>query len=594
MTDGEVTRSRYLKIERESARGEFWLERRALKVHVFQTYTVSTVEGSRSGGRGGWSWNACSRPDCLAEALSEGECCFVHADPGRRQSHLATIADTAGRLSLNGAMVAQHDWDEIAESPIFAAKVVRAELMLIGAEISALLRISNTTFLNSIDLTGATFSEVRVNNCDMRGSVRCRFGRVPNAVMQWHECKFGQEVDFTFFQNTEQSLAFTSCEFESKFAANASHAKWMIRDSVFDGDAVFRGSQGILDLSGSEFRRGIDVSEVDCQSFNGLRIKVASESRLGPLKANSMTLASAEFGQRVHIDVEATEVDLRGAELRAGGLLHVNASVLRLENVTVGGPLKVVGDPIRKAAVWGFLNTDAGLMTLSYVDLQRCSFYGAHGVSAIEVDTTCSLPKPPWWARGRRVIADEFAWRATRSILKYGWTLEGVEISVKAPEPRKGVPRKVLLRPLRPEQVGAIYRELRRSLESKSDMSAAADFYYGEMEMRKWSATGLERFLLWAYWLVSGYGLRPERAIACWIALVGLASWGTYALQAFGSFKEALVFAARAAVPGVANLKPPTIAAVSIVEIHLRVLGPSLLGLLFLALRAKLMRKPSE
>ena len=38
---------------------------------------------------------------------------------------------------------------------------------------------------------------------------------------------------------------------------------------------------------------------------------------------------------------------------------------------------------------------------------------------------------------------------------------------------------------LQPAQVAAVYRDRRRSFEAKSDEPGAADFYYGEMEMRR-------------------------------------------------------------------------------------------------------------
>jgi hypothetical protein len=72
-----------------------------------------------------------------------------------------------------------------------------------------------------------------------------------------------------------------------------------------------------------------------------------------------------------------------------------------------------------------------------------------------------------------------------------------------------------------PEDVAALYRQLRKALEDGKNEPGAADFYYGEMEMRRHDRTGTplgERSLLWAYWLVSGYGLRASRAVA-WLAV---------------------------------------------------------------------------
>src|SRR5512133_964204 len=53
-----------------------------------------------------------------------------------------------------------------------------------------------------------------------------------------------------------------------------------------------------------------------------------------------------------------------------------------------------------------------------------------------------------------------------------------------------------------------------------------ADFYYGEMEMRRQdpSTPWPEGVILWLYWLVSGYGLRGLRALASLaVVVLGLA-----------------------------------------------------------------------
>ena len=72
----------------------------------------------------------------------------------------------------------------------------------------------------------------------------------------------------------------------------------------------------------------------------------------------------------------------------------------------------------------------------------------------------------------------------------------------------------------RPGDVAAIYRQLRKAFEDSKNEPDAADFYYGEMEMRRHdrSRPKAERSLLWLYWLLSGYGLRASRALICLLA----------------------------------------------------------------------------
>ena len=66
-----------------------------------------------------------------------------------------------------------------------------------------------------------------------------------------------------------------------------------------------------------------------------------------------------------------------------------------------------------------------------------------------------------------------------------------------------------------PEDVAALYRQLRKVFEDGTNEPGAAALSYGECEMRRHEITGTnkgERFLLRGHWLLSGYGLRATRA----------------------------------------------------------------------------------
>lgn len=72
-----------------------------------------------------------------------------------------------------------------------------------------------------------------------------------------------------------------------------------------------------------------------------------------------------------------------------------------------------------------------------------------------------------------------------------------------------------------PDDVTAVYRQLRKAFEDSKNEPGAADFYYGEMEMRRHdrdNTSRSERVLLHGYWLLSGYGLRASRAAGWLIA----------------------------------------------------------------------------
>ncbi|MFI5582980.1 hypothetical protein ACIA8N_34230 [Streptomyces sp. NPDC051822] len=66
-----------------------------------------------------------------------------------------------------------------------------------------------------------------------------------------------------------------------------------------------------------------------------------------------------------------------------------------------------------------------------------------------------------------------------------------------------------------PLQLALVYRALRKAFEDGKHEPGAADFYYGEMEMRRHAddISRSERSLLTAYWALSGYGMRAWRAL---------------------------------------------------------------------------------
>src|SRR5207247_1832121 len=90
-----------------------------------------------------------------------------------------------------------------------------------------------------------------------------------------------------------------------------------------------------------------------------------------------------------------------------------------------------------------------------------------------------------------------------------------------------------ITRTLDAREIAGIYRSLRKGREDNKDEPGSADFYYGEMEMRRQPparspgrAPGRltqdrgERAILWMYWLVSGYGLRASRALIGLVATI--------------------------------------------------------------------------
>jgi hypothetical protein len=103
--------------------------------------------------------------------------------------------------------------------------------------------------------------------------------------------------------------------------------------------------------------------------------------------------------------------------------------------------------------------------------------------------------------------------------------------------------------PYGPAEIAGVYRALRKGREDNKDEPGAADFYYGEMEMRRHDRTKPrpERFVLFLYRLTSGNALRASRALAWLACILGVA---TILLAAFGLEQPATVPAVQATIAG--------------------------------------------
>jgi uncharacterized protein YjbI with pentapeptide repeats len=190
----------------------------------------------------------------------------------------------------------------------------------------------------------------------------------------------------------------------------------------------------------------------------------------------------------------------------------------------------------------------AGDLVLSGVGLEDCAFAGAHGLDKLRIGATCSFQRPPAWPSRtwrlftvRQVTFEEAQWRQAHT---RGWA--STSTTPTASE-KPSNPDSTDEEPSNPEptalEIAGIYRDLRKGLEDAKDEPGSADFYYGEMEMRRLAArdhrqqktdhngargrqpSWTERRLLDAYWAVSGYGLRAWRALtALAILLLGCAA----------------------------------------------------------------------
>lgn len=290
------------------------------------------------------------------------------------------------------------------------------------------------------------------------------------------------------------------------------------------------------------------------------------------------------------------------------GIPHLSNEKLaqQEEQIAKGWRHVPLGERSERPQLLSLRRANVAGLELSNVSAIDCRFAGAHSLDKLRLESDVSFTfAPVSLGSGRRnfdwrqVIAEERAWRAGRSRSRR-W--------VAPPWPdwlddeRPGV--------LDPGQIAGLYRALRKGREDAKDEPGAADFYYGEMEMRRRALTPrtgdpdsesavasrgrVERAILTAYWLVSGYGLRAWRAVACLaivIALLALAFHyvGFTVAPSPATYWTSLLYAFRATL-SLTDSDVKLTAWGQLLQSVLRLTGPVLLGLALLALRGRVKR----
>ncbi|WP_413098521.1 pentapeptide repeat-containing protein [Streptomyces sp. Inha503] len=364
----------------------------------------------------------------------------------------------------------------------------------------------------------------------------------------------------------------------ARFAGDARFHRTRFADDARFGGARFSGIVG-FDLA--QFRGGAlfsqaqftDVARFDAALFSGTarfegtrfaddawfhlaqfsgdalfpQARFTAMSWLGPVVcAKTVDLSGALFEAPVTLEIAAREVRCERTRWESTATLRLRYATVDLSHAVLFFPVAVNAHPVpfthsstradesllagaqhgvRVASVHG---VDATYLVLTDTDLSDCLFSGSFHLDQLRLEGRCNFAATPtglhfrrsiwpyWWTR-RRTLAEEHHWRAQTAG-------QSPSSSGQAPSPRHwrtGPHHPDPGRTPDPEHLAALYRQLRKAFEDSKDEPGAADFYYGEMEMRRHDRVGTppgERGLLWGYWLTSGYGLRASRALV-WLAV---------------------------------------------------------------------------
>jgi uncharacterized protein YjbI with pentapeptide repeats len=284
----------------------------------------------------------------------------------------------------------------------------------------------------------------------------------------------------------------------------------------------------------------------------------------GPLRVRrQLNLDQATFKQRVQIKAAAATLCACQARFPSGVQFRLRWAQVVLDDADLAAPSILTGVPPSadldfdrftrrwrrlpprqgrdgRPRVLSLRRADVAGLTIANADLRACRFLGAHNLDKLRVEGDASFGYTPssWRWTTRQTLAEEHHWRDRRTAAadatppstgRGGWY-----------PARYRSPDWFAVEEVSPAQIVGLYRALRKAREDNKDEPGAADFYYGEMEMRRharheqareerrrrhwgtWSAARVEHAILWLYWLVSGYALRAWRALAAFAALLVL------------------------------------------------------------------------
>jgi hypothetical protein len=520
----------------------------------------------------------CRHGDCAAAEMSQGVC-VAHLDAAKLAAHMRVLASTRGarratitpeRLSLvlKGLVAGDPEAPGVSGGDDRSAHF-RGEALFDGARFVGRPVFRGVTFDALAAFDGAAF----INGAEF--------------------------IDVNF----ESHADFDGACFEQ----DANFARVVFSDHAGFERGVFRSAKFVR----TAFRDTIDLTNTRFESkVEFLNCSFERAREFGPICADQhLSIDGCVFAMRIDFETSAQTFSAQGTTFAGGANLRLTRAEIALDGASFAQASSLTGIRGSDSDVLPRLLTVRGAevsaLSLASLDMSACRFYGAHGLSSLSIEPSCVWPRSPDHRRivDRETLAEEHLFRGEtwldRKILPPDW-LKRRAFTPDGRDPPDGPDL------LRADQVAGLYRALRKAREDSRDPAGAADLYYGEMEMRRrvplesigrrgWVRTRVDKAILTAYWLTSGYGLRASRAVLCLLVLVVAAS---VALSAWGfdpsaPRARALLFA----VESTSSLfRTPVTRGYDLtytgesIQVLLRLLGPLLLGLSLLAIRARIKR----
>jgi uncharacterized protein YjbI with pentapeptide repeats len=599
-------------------------------------------------------WETCSVDGCIGVRSGGNGKCFSHLAPDELATALASV-ERSGNVDVRGVEISLelllHIFGALPKAPgagprfqsadfrratfdehaaVFVASTFEGKACFNEATFKGTAWFDRAIFKRKAEFDAAVF-ERRASFDKAAFERRASFWKAIFGTASFKETVFNGEAEFRdaafkdyasfdkatfkgvagFFPTTFEGAAwFNQARFEedawfndASFKEGAWFGEVTFKEktnfdrTTFEGDAWFHNAS--LERS-REFGPALVLGTF---SFEAVSVLQAVDLRV---TANKLRLERASFAAGARIRTRWAEIVMDGADFAQPSILVGAPRFKAFEQDLEVGRAQPVAFKERKLVrtlkrdgvrskrsgrprVISLRRANVADLVLSNVDLQACRFVGTHNLDQLRIDARSVFAEAPAGssATRRRTIAEEHEWRARRS--SRWWRSKGwYPAECEFPEAFGDAER------LEPDDIAAIYRELRKGREDSKNEPGAADFYYGEMEMRRLDKTkpGAERLILWLYWLVSGYGLRASRALVSlfmtvMVFAILLYAWGFPSRR---SFLDAVTFSAESTTSLFRAPERPLTLAGEWIQIGLRLLGPLFFGLALLSLRGRVKR----
>jgi len=518
----------------------------------------------------------------------------------------------AGSASFSGATFAQRtrfDQAKLLGAAGFGRAAFEGATSFAHARFSSAASFRRATFVDEATFQAARFRRgARFRETKFAGWAS--FSRTHfDAEVGFREASFAKAVQF------ERATFEGTASFHGASFARAAR----FRSATFRQDVSFDGAQFADDLSLENATFHSDALFTDVR-FEGV-------TRLGPAIAfGRVALDRSSFTDNVQISLSAGRLTCLKTRFRGGANIRLRWAQILLDEAQFEQPSIVAGSArfegmkdqrlartlargpqlaSARPVLLSLRGADVGNLVLGTLDLRACRFAGTHNLDQLRMEGDVEFATPPagWrWSR-RRTLAEEHSWRIeqTRKGRKWaGWDDAACGlpdwVGLAVPDKRDT---------LGAGEIASIYRALRKGREDNKDEPGSADFYYGEMEMRRQRASqGLgrapgrvtrdrgERGILWMYWLISGYGLRASRALTALLFTVVVFAFVLYAwgFEQPESLASAFLFSTESTTSLLRGTDRPLTTLGETLWVALRLLGPVFFGLALLSLRGRIKR----